>query len=160
LKKKRKLEQENDDLLRKERILTTSVQDVTEKYDKTIEERVLIKNELDELHIKNDEIIQRLKQDNTEQKLEIEVRRNEIIKLEEQIKAKSTAGSSTDNGNDGKNNLVIDTINYKPLSSNDCAIQTPVSVSAKEDEASRSPLRMVDAMLMLVKNLERKFIGK
>jgi len=150
LEVKRKLEQENDDLLRKERILTTSVQDLIEKYDKTIEEKVIIKNELEEMHVKDDELIQRLKQENTEQKLEIEVRRNEIIKLEEQIKAKSTAGSSTENGKTDTNDVV-----NKPLSSNDCSTQTPVSVSAKDDEASRSPLRMVDAMLLLVKNLEK-----
>lgn len=69
----RRLEQENDTLERRERMLTTSVADMQERLEKVMEENVWVQSELDEQSAQADESVQRLRDEIRDLKLEIAI---------------------------------------------------------------------------------------
>ncbi|EGG16610.1 Lis-interacting protein [Cavenderia fasciculata] len=76
---KRKLEQENDTLERRERASSASVQDLSEKLDRVMEENVWMQSELEESKQNADETIQRLREEMRELKQDISVKDNKKI---------------------------------------------------------------------------------
>eukprot|EP01119_Soliformovum_irregulare_P001123 TRINITY_DN10832_c0_g1_i1.p1 TRINITY_DN10832_c0_g1~~TRINITY_DN10832_c0_g1_i1.p1 ORF type:complete len:270 (+),score=68.38 TRINITY_DN10832_c0_g1_i1:309-1118(+) len=60
---KQTLEQENDNLERQVRQTEASLQDLTEKMNRILEENAFLQTELEEKHLRNQEIIQRLTDD-------------------------------------------------------------------------------------------------
>merc|ERR1712063_165290 len=75
---KRKLEQENDDLERRERELSASVHDLQERVDVGTEKSVIMNLELEELRVSSQEVIQRLKDEIRDQKHELSIRSLEL----------------------------------------------------------------------------------
>jgi len=71
LKDKQRLEQENDSLERRERVANASVQDLTEKLNKMIEDNAWLQTEVDEHTTKDQETMQRMKDEIRELKLEL-----------------------------------------------------------------------------------------
>jgi len=69
----RKLEQENDTLEQRERVLTVSVGDLQDRLERVMEENVWLQSELDEQRIQSDEQIQRLRDEIRDLKLEISI---------------------------------------------------------------------------------------
>jgi len=83
LAKKRQLEQENDDMQRREREALASVSDLTEKLDKCFEEIAWLQSELEQREEINRELIQRLRDEISEQKSELAARQLQIQRLSE-----------------------------------------------------------------------------
>lgn len=71
LREQRNLEQKNDDLERRSREHDATINDLTEKLDKLYEENVWLKTELEINKQNSEEVIQRLKDELRDQKLEI-----------------------------------------------------------------------------------------
>jgi len=69
----RRVEQENDTLERRERMLSTSVADLQERLEKVMEENVWVQSELDEHHAQADESVQRLRDEIRDLKLELAI---------------------------------------------------------------------------------------
>ncbi|KYQ93543.1 Lis-interacting protein [Tieghemostelium lacteum] len=74
LEERRKLEQENDYLERRERASSASINDLTEKLDRVVEENVWMQSELEESKEAADETIQRLRDDIRDLRQELSVR--------------------------------------------------------------------------------------
>jgi len=72
-KEKQLLETENDSLERKEREIQASLTDITEKLNKALEDNAWLQTELEEQNDRNKEIIQRLKDEVRDLKLELTV---------------------------------------------------------------------------------------
>lgn len=68
---KQRLEQENDNLERKERQLTVSVEDLTKKLHSVMEENVVLQTEIDDYKSGSQESIQRLKDELRDMRLEL-----------------------------------------------------------------------------------------
>jgi len=69
----RRVEQENDTLERRERMLSTSVADMQERLEKVMEENVWVQSELDEHHAQSNESVQRLRDEIRDLKLELAI---------------------------------------------------------------------------------------
>ncbi|EGC34948.1 hypothetical protein DICPUDRAFT_55455 [Dictyostelium purpureum] len=142
---KRKLEQENDSLERRERASSASVQDLSDKLDKVMEENVWMQSELEESKQIADETIQRLRDDIRDLRLEISVR-------ERKPTLKSSSSSSTEKPNS------INTKRENPISFNIPRAQKSQRQKT-EDTASSSragSLLVVTELINLVSDLENR----
>ena len=72
-KKNRKLEQENDDLERHKREAEAVVESLKEERDQILEQKICLQVEFDDLKVKNEETIQRLRQEVLELTSEVQV---------------------------------------------------------------------------------------
>jgi len=82
---RQRLEQANDDLERREREMSATIHDLRDKVDFGTEKGVIVSLELEELRVSTQEIIQRLKDENRDQKQELNVRAMEIDALQRQL---------------------------------------------------------------------------
>jgi len=100
-REKQRLEQENDELERRVREADASLQDLTEKMNKTLEENSFLQTELEDVKNRSQETIQRMKDEMRDLKLELEILREtqpknlDILKSEETL---PTAISTSYNG--------------------------------------------------------------
>jgi len=133
-KDKQRLEQDNDDLERKEREAGATAADLTEKLNKLLEDNAWLQTELEEQQSKTKESSQRMKDEIRDLRLEIS-----LFGMQSKVPPSAKQESSE---------------NITP---------TPPP-SARETTAvtSNDPtaINLVDEMLQLVKNMEKKFTTK
>jgi len=132
-KEKQKLEQDNDELERRVRESEASLQDLTEKMNKTLEENSFLQTELEETKTRSQEAQQRIKDEIRDLKLELSLER----------------ASKVDTPNKGKEVRVVATANTNGQ-------KTPPSPNAKSPRSTDGSIDLVDDILLLVKDMERK----
>jgi len=132
-KEKQKLEQDNDELERRVRESEASLQDLTEKMNKTLEENSFLQTELEETKTRSQEAQQRIKDEIRDLKLELSLER----------------ASKVDTPNKGKEVRVVPTANTNGQ-------KTPPSPNAKSPRSTDGSIDLVDDILLLVKDMERK----
>ncbi|ELR13289.1 uncharacterized protein ACA1_237820 [Acanthamoeba castellanii str. Neff] len=157
--KKRQLEQDNDDLGRRERESSASVADLGEKLDKAIEENACLQSELEEARSRTEELIQRLKEEISEQKSELAVRAQQIGKLT--LQALDAQEQSEPLGPDHETfhfsgeAAASDFLSRRHKSVSD-SLASPSPSSTSPSLPGSSPLHLVNNMLHLVKDLEKR----
>lgn len=98
----RKLEQENDTLEQRERVLTVSVGDLQDRLERVMEENVWLQSELDDHRIQSDEQTQRLRDEIRDLKLEISILERKHNTKHEHSHPKLKREHSTQNQSDNK----------------------------------------------------------
>jgi uncharacterized phage infection (PIP) family protein YhgE len=140
LKDVRRLEQENDTLERRERVLSVSVTDLQEKVEKAMEEDVWLQSELDEQKAQSEEAIQRLRDEIRDLKLELSI-------MERKSSVTASKLETTPLGKrDG------DHIDYSPRPPK--SPRRHALTNSASNAIGVSAMNMVTDMLSLVKDLE------
>eukprot|EP01090_Pellita_catalonica_P020006 TRINITY_DN6967_c0_g1_i1.p1 TRINITY_DN6967_c0_g1~~TRINITY_DN6967_c0_g1_i1.p1 ORF type:complete len:267 (+),score=57.58 TRINITY_DN6967_c0_g1_i1:81-881(+) len=152
LEKKRILEQENDDLQRRERESIASQRDLAEKFEKSIEEDALLQSKLEELRVGNSELIARLRQTISEQKAEIAAQQLEHTKNKSPTDPDSMAnGTSPKLHNPLSNGVSKQTANHVPQ------FKSPnAKMKSRFLDSEQNPVVLLDRMISLVQEMETR----
>jgi len=140
---KQKVEEENDNLERREREANASIHDLTDKLNKLMEETAWLTTELEEQKQKTMEIIQRNKDEIRDLRLELALLSDRATPVTKASTSKTSATSSTAvaGGNGVATNPVISNL---------------IVTSNGTTYSRRGSIGLVDDMLMLVKDMEKR----
>jgi len=136
LKERQRLEHENDNLERKEREAQASLEDANDKLNKLLEENAFLQTELEEQNNRNQETLQRLKEEIRDLKLELSLATGNLSRTQEE-------GTQ-----DLEHPVSTIVVNETP----DSPIKVPPNGKLKRS----SSLAMINDMLILVKDLENR----
>jgi len=134
-REKQRLEQENDELERRVREAEASLLDLTEKMNKTLEENSFLQTEFEDTKNRSQETIQRMKDEIRDLKLELELN-GEPTGKEKHEASKEIAAAFN-----------VSTLSRSPSS----------LVRSRSKDGS---IELVDDILSLVKDMERKLISQ
>jgi len=144
-REKQRLEQENDELERRVRESEASLQDLTEKMNKTLEENSLLQTELEETKNRSQETIQRMKDEIRDLKLEMAVSNSSKLETQPAIEREI------------KTNGI-----QKPLpKTTESSVPSPRNGAispSRLSKTSEGSIDLVDDILVLVKDMERKLL--
>jgi len=149
---KQRLEQENDELERRVRVAEASLHDLSEKLNKTLEENAWLQTELEDRTNRSQETIQRLKDEIRDLQLEITILNQKLIdssieipqvrdQESKEIKVEQVVTTSTE-----QQSLVTRSRAFSN------------ALSAYKTNGKDASIGLVDDILLLVKDMERKLL--